>query len=207
MKPVLSFFFIFLLILSSSSGMSKTVTGSVTKIGGGVLSGASVTAKGVTSVFTLTDALGNYSIDLPTEVSVLIFSYSGMQSQEIEIGVRSVINVSLTPFNFPRIRIGLGFSFGGAKVGVRSPNTSSADTAIHVQLNVFSLHSDLSYNFNKKFYLQSVLEADFNSLNYNDKNRDTKNRCDAANGFFGFGKLQSKVHRNGSVFVFCRSRS
>ena len=43
-----------------------------------------------------TDADGNYSI-LVTDDAVLIFSSIGYQSQEIEVGGRSSINVALQP--------------------------------------------------------------------------------------------------------------
>ncbi len=148
------------------TGYSRTVTGNVSQIGGGIIAGASVTAKEVSSVFTLTDTEGNFTIDLPEEVKHLIFTYSHMETQEIEMGNQTKFDVVLIPLNFTKFRIGFGLSLGGAKTTVSSPENAANDTAVEVKLTPFSLHADFSYNFNKKFNLQSILEADFNALKY-----------------------------------------
>ena len=70
------------------------VTGSVSDETGETLPGVSVVVKG-TTVGTTTDATGKYSIQAqPTQT--LIFSFVGYVSQEVVVGNRNVINVSLT---------------------------------------------------------------------------------------------------------------
>src|SRR5690606_10271887 len=60
------------------------------------LPGASILIKG-TTIGTTTDADGRYTIDVPSGDAVLVFSFIGYVSQEIPVGQRSVIDISLTP--------------------------------------------------------------------------------------------------------------
>ncbi|MCE6991074.1 TonB-dependent receptor [Dyadobacter sp. CY323] len=59
------------------------------------LPGVSVVLKGTTSVGTTTDANGAYSLALPGEAGTLVFSFVGYQSQEILIGNKTAVHVSL----------------------------------------------------------------------------------------------------------------
>jgi len=70
------------------------VTGNVTSDEGEPLIGATILVKG-TSVGTVTDFEGNYSIEAP-EDGILVFSYTGYESKEIDVNGQAVINVSLT---------------------------------------------------------------------------------------------------------------
>lgn len=72
----------------------KTITGKVTDSSGGALPGVSVVVKGTTNG-TITDANGNYSISKVPENSILQFSFVGMKSQEIVVGDKTTINVTL----------------------------------------------------------------------------------------------------------------
>lgn len=56
--------------------------------------GVNVSVKG-TSSGTITDYEGNYSIAVPDNNAVLVFSFIGYQKKEITVGSQSVINVSL----------------------------------------------------------------------------------------------------------------
>ncbi|MGL4631164.1 MAG: SusC/RagA family TonB-linked outer membrane protein [Leadbetterella sp.] len=58
------------------------------------LIGVSVSIKGTTRG-VVTDVNGKYSIEVPSTTSVLVFTYLGYEPQEIEVGSRSSINVSL----------------------------------------------------------------------------------------------------------------
>lgn len=70
------------------------VSGKVTGAAGAALAGVSISIKG-TGTGAVTDEAGNYSITVPDENAVLIFSYVGYTTQEIVVGNRSTINVSL----------------------------------------------------------------------------------------------------------------
>jgi TonB-dependent SusC/RagA subfamily outer membrane receptor len=60
------------------------------------LVGVSVVMKG-TTVGTVTDENGNFSLDIPTEKGVLLFSFIGYQAQEVNIGKQTKLNIQLLP--------------------------------------------------------------------------------------------------------------
>ena len=70
------------------------VTGKVTGVNGEALQGVSVSIRG-SSTGTTTDAGGNFSILVPDENAVLVFSYIGYASQEVTVGNRTSINISM----------------------------------------------------------------------------------------------------------------
>ncbi|MDR7130296.1 TonB-linked SusC/RagA family outer membrane protein [Algoriphagus sp. 4150] len=71
------------------------VTGKVVDETGGSLPGASVVIEGQSSVGTVTDLDGNYSIE--AEVGdVLVFSFMGYENQKITVGSQSIINVTMS---------------------------------------------------------------------------------------------------------------
>ena len=73
------------------------VTGKVTSAEDGQgLPGVNVILKG-TTVGTVTDLNGNYSIVRPSGNPTLVFSFIGMASEEVAVGSRSVIDVQLSP--------------------------------------------------------------------------------------------------------------
>ncbi|WP_346863399.1 TonB-dependent receptor [uncultured Draconibacterium sp.] len=73
-----------------------TVSGRVTDETGQALPGVTVVVKG-TVQGTVTDTDGNYSLTDVSENVTLIFSYVGMQKQEIAVAGKSAINVTLQP--------------------------------------------------------------------------------------------------------------
>lgn len=75
----------------------KTITGRVTEQGlDEPLPGVNVVLKG-TNNGTVTDVDGNYKLTVPSDESVLVFSFVGYIREEIVVGEQSVVNVSLTP--------------------------------------------------------------------------------------------------------------
>lgn len=72
------------------------ITGKVTDKSGEQLPGVTVMLKG-TALGVATDMDGNYKLQLPGNVAdaVLIFSFVGMQTREVAVGERTVINVTL----------------------------------------------------------------------------------------------------------------
>lgn len=77
-----------------SEKQQLTVTGKVTSVGGEPLAGVNVTIQGTTQG-TVTDLDGNYSIEVPDENSVLVFSYVGFLTELIDVGNSSEIDVIL----------------------------------------------------------------------------------------------------------------
>lgn len=74
----------------------KEISGKVTDENGAELPGVNVLVKG-TDIGTITDVNGNFSLKAPDDASVLVFSYVGYITEEVEIEGRSVVNLSLTP--------------------------------------------------------------------------------------------------------------
>jgi TonB-linked SusC/RagA family outer membrane protein len=74
----------------------RTVTGTVTSEEEGTpIPGVNVILKG-TSVGTVTDIDGNYSINVPGNGGTLVFSFIGLATEEVNIGGQSVINMVMT---------------------------------------------------------------------------------------------------------------
>src|SRR6478609_105357 len=75
---------------------SRTITGKVTASSdGSVMPGVNVLAKG-SSIGTVTDVSGNYSITIPSQSGVLVFSFIGYISTEVKIGTTNVVNVTMS---------------------------------------------------------------------------------------------------------------
>ncbi len=72
---------------------ARVISGTVKDATGETIISASVVVKG-TTLGTVTDFDGNYTIDVPDDAKVLVFSYIGMQTQELAI-TGNVINVVL----------------------------------------------------------------------------------------------------------------
>ncbi|MEO6682350.1 MAG: SusC/RagA family TonB-linked outer membrane protein, partial [Ginsengibacter sp.] len=71
------------------------IKGQVKDVNGNPLGGTSVNVKG-TKIGTLTDDEGRYTLEVKEESKVLVFSFVGMETQEIEIRGRQTINVSMS---------------------------------------------------------------------------------------------------------------
>ena len=70
------------------------VGGTVRDNTGDFLPGVSIVVKGTTQG-TVTDIDGKYSLNVPDSQSVLVFSFVGMETQEINVGGRANIDVVL----------------------------------------------------------------------------------------------------------------
>jgi TonB-linked SusC/RagA family outer membrane protein len=85
------------LFLSMAKAQEQTVKGTVTSSeDASGLPGLNVIVKG-TSIGTITDLDGNYTIDVPGAESVLVFSYIGFVTQEIVVGTKGVMDVVMYP--------------------------------------------------------------------------------------------------------------
>ena len=80
-------------IYASDTG-AITVSGIVTDITGDALPGVNVVVKG-TSIGTATDENGKYALQNVSTDAVLVFSFLGMNQQEVRVDGKSVINVTL----------------------------------------------------------------------------------------------------------------
>lgn len=73
----------------------RTVTGNITDTSGTPLIGANVLVKG-TTIGTITDIDGNYSLDVPTGINTLVVSYTGYTTQDVDITDTSTVNITLS---------------------------------------------------------------------------------------------------------------
>ena len=73
-----------------------TVTGTVSDASDEPLIGASVVVKGQTSLGTVTDFDGNFTLKVPSESTVLVVSYVGMTTQEIKVGKQRKFKITLS---------------------------------------------------------------------------------------------------------------
>src|SRR4051812_34434791 len=84
------------LTFSVSFAQEKKITGTITDEKGAPLAGATVTGKN-SKAATNTDASGQFSLTLPSNVYVVVVSYVGLQTEEINVSARSSINIKMVP--------------------------------------------------------------------------------------------------------------
>ncbi len=80
--------------LTNEYQQQLSVSGIVKDKSGQPIPGVTVTIKG-TSQGTVTDVNGNYTIQVPNQQAVLMFSFVGYETQEIAVGMQTQINVML----------------------------------------------------------------------------------------------------------------
>lgn len=85
-----------ILLISVASVAQVTVQGKVTDNNNQPLSGVSVIQKG-TSRGTYTNSAGNYSLAVPNQQAVLVFSSVGYPTQEIPVGSKTSVDIQMTP--------------------------------------------------------------------------------------------------------------
>ncbi|WP_456460732.1 SusC/RagA family TonB-linked outer membrane protein [Lutibacter sp.] len=88
LMPVLTF-----LLFVNSTYSQKVISGVVTDVNKDAIPGVSVIVKG-TSVGTMTDLDGKYSLNVKEDAKILVFSYIGKETQELEID-GNIINCKL----------------------------------------------------------------------------------------------------------------
>ena len=87
---------ILVLIFAMGTALAqRTVTGTVKDAAGEALIGANLLVKG-TSVGTVTDIDGNYTLEVPEGSTTIIVSYTGFETQELEIGASNILDVTLS---------------------------------------------------------------------------------------------------------------
>ncbi len=96
MKKILLFITAgFMLLASVALAQERTVSGNVTsEEDGSPLPGVSVLVKG-TAIGTATDQNGSYTLRLPASANILVFSFVGMASQEVETTGKATVDVSM----------------------------------------------------------------------------------------------------------------
>lgn len=94
MRKQLLFYILAILFLCYGAMAQRSVSGRIVDSEGSPLVGVTVTIKGTTTG-TTTDLDGNYRLSVGDNGGTLVFTYVGFATQEMEIGSRTVIDVSL----------------------------------------------------------------------------------------------------------------
>ncbi len=95
-KKLFSLTVLLLIAVIAVSAQEKVVTGTVKDDGGSTLPGVNVLIKGTASG-TATDANGKFSLSIPNNDAVLIFTFIGYTTQEVKVGASTTIDVALAP--------------------------------------------------------------------------------------------------------------
>ena len=91
-------FFLFVFLPMMVFSQSKTITGSVTDDGGLPLPGVTILVKNSKNLGVATDFDGNFSITIPsTSSKILVFSYLGYTTQEVNVSNTSNVNLIMIP--------------------------------------------------------------------------------------------------------------
>ena len=85
---------LFLTLCSYTLSAQIKVTGTVSDVNGEPLIGVNVVVKDAT-IGTVTDMDGGYSLEVPGENSILVFSYIGYLTKESVVGTQTLINQTL----------------------------------------------------------------------------------------------------------------
>ncbi len=98
MKRLLFLLFAFIAFFNTVEAQQKLLSGTIKNASDGTpVIGATILVKG-TSIGTASDMNGKFSITVPGDKNAtLVFSYIGMKKQEIQVGDKSVFDVSLEP--------------------------------------------------------------------------------------------------------------
>lgn len=130
------------LMLSTYSALAqeRTLSGTVTGEDGSPLPGVNVVVKG-TNTGTATDTNGKYSLTLPGGGTTLVFSFIGFTSQEVNVGDRTTVNVTLaadaTQLN-EVVVTALGITREKASLGYAVSNVSAEEIMRSGENNIVS---------------------------------------------------------------------
>lgn len=95
MHYALTSFFVLLISFSNLLAQERTLSGKVTsEEDGSGLPGVNVIVKG-TTIGTVTDIEGKYTIKAPESAEALLFSFIGLKAKEVVIGSRSIVDVQM----------------------------------------------------------------------------------------------------------------
>ncbi len=117
-SKILHKFCLFLLLMLSVStitfAQSRKVTGKVVEVDGSPIPGVNVALRGVPSNVS-TNAQGVYTIQVASDQDVLVFSYVGYIRQQIPVGNRSTIDVTLSSDNTTLNEVVINVGYGTKK--------------------------------------------------------------------------------------------
>ncbi|MBK9272617.1 MAG: SusC/RagA family TonB-linked outer membrane protein [Saprospiraceae bacterium] len=93
MKKIYLVFLLFFTVLGVMEAQ-RMVKGTITDNSGSPVIGANVVVKG-TTIGTITDVNGMYSLSVPEGTTMLVVSYTGFKTKEVNLGVSNMVDISL----------------------------------------------------------------------------------------------------------------
>lgn len=124
----------------SSLGEMAQVSGRVVDENGNGFPGVNILVKG-TSIGAVTDINGNYTIAVPDNGTVLVFSFVGYSSQEISVGNQTVVNLTLLPDESDLQEVivtALGIEKPAKSLGYATSNVKSDELTINRTPNLMN---------------------------------------------------------------------
>lgn len=143
MKKKITLFFTFLIFINFiANAQVRDINGKVTvEEDGSTLPGVSVRLKG-SSVGAMTDANGNYRIQVPNNNAVLVFTFIGFSVKEIPVGSQSVINAAMSTDSKQLeeviITTQLGIARQQKSLGYAAQGVNAEDLNINRQPNILN---------------------------------------------------------------------
>lgn len=83
---------VFILVTTNAWAQQRTITGTVTSGDGHPLPGATIVVKG-TTIGTVTDGTGTFTIELPENSQELQVSFIGMRSKDVNVKGLSTVTI------------------------------------------------------------------------------------------------------------------
>ena len=123
-KRASSLLFFLLLSLTALQAQIK-ITGTVTDETKETVIGANITVKG-TTIGTISDINGKYSIEVPNQKAILVFSFIGYTTREIPVGKNKVINVVMKEDGVMLNEV-VAIGYGSAKKGDLAGSVAKVD--------------------------------------------------------------------------------
>ncbi|MEZ5015311.1 MAG: TonB-dependent receptor [Chitinophagales bacterium] len=175
------------MLIAGVSYAQNIVTGHISAFNGGELPGATIVEKGTTNG-TISDVEGNFSITLRNTPAVLVFSFVGYATQEIEVNGSFPLRVILEEENFDLT--------GVEVVGTRNLNRSATESMVPVD------YIDIAEVTNKQGQLDMNQLLQYTAPSFNSNRQsgaDGADHIDPAT-LRGLGPDQTLVLINGKRF-------
>ena len=142
-KVLLALSFLMVIGLGNLLAQAQTVTGTVTGSDDGMpIPGVSVFVKG-TTVGTVTQSDGTYSLRVPDDAETIVFSFVGMKTQEIPYEGQSTIDVQLVSESFAMDEV-IVVAYGTSTVGSFTGSAAEVDAASIEKRQVSNVTNALS---------------------------------------------------------------
>ncbi|CAM4308551.1 TonB-linked outer membrane protein, SusC/RagA family [Pedobacter westerhofensis] len=128
MRKLLQSLFILIFIAGTALAQERTISGTVVSKDDGLpIPSVGIKIKG-TTISTQSGVNGTYTIKVPGKNAVLVFTYVGYTPQEVTVGSRTAVNVTIAPDNTQLSEV-LVVAYGTAKKSTFTGSTAQLNSA------------------------------------------------------------------------------